>query len=172
KYNWQEANKQYLVTAISALKEEMLFFKKNQDLHKQFKLSSDLQSKLENLEQEMQNPPALAQLADLFRLTSFEQKIVLMCAASELDSDFVALFSDNGDIQKRTTPSFGLALSVFKDAHWSALSPESVLRYWKLIEVTEPSSITKSPLVINEQILHYLTGIQHLDGALEGMVEP
>jgi hypothetical protein len=59
------------------------------------------------------------------------------------------------------------------EAHWSALSPAAPLRRWRLIEVlNQPGTpLTTSPLRIDERVLHFLTGIQHLDDRLVGLLE-
>ncbi|MEO0934537.1 MAG: ATP-binding protein, partial [Cyanobacteria bacterium J06641_2] len=51
----------------------------------------------------------------------------------------------------------------------SALTPDAPLRKWRLIEVGPGNALTTSPLRIDEQILHYLTGIYHLDSRLESI---
>src|SRR5262249_9433378 len=63
---------------------------------------------------------ALDTFSTLFGLTSFERRIVLLCAGMELDGDFAnscaAAPGSGGD----PWPSFGLALAAFPDAHWDA----------------------------------------------------
>ena len=51
------------------------------------------------------------------------------------------------------------------------MTPAAPLRRWRLIEVVRGPLLTQSPLRIDERILNYLAGVQHLDERLEGLVE-
>ena len=119
----------------------------------------------------MSSPPALQTLSASFGLSAFERDLLLLCAGPELDSAFHALCAA-ADREKRSSPTFGLALAVLPGAHWSALSPAAPLRRWRLIEVGSGSTLNSSPLRIDERVLHYLAGVQHLDERLAGIVEP
>ncbi|MBV8138823.1 MAG: ATP-binding protein [Deltaproteobacteria bacterium] len=109
-------------------------------------------------------PAELEGLCATLGLTTFERKILLLCAGVELDSKLADLCGSR--------PTFGMALGVFSDAHWSALSPSRPLRYWRLIEVTSGDQLTSSPIRIDERILHYLTGIQVIDERLRPLLKP
>jgi len=82
-------------------------------------------------------PPALAALRRTFRLSRFECDVLLLCAGVELDGSFPALCAAAQGDPRRTAPTFGLALAVLPDAHWSALRPDGPLRYWRLVDVGE-----------------------------------
>jgi len=117
-------------------------------------------------------PAALDTLCDLFGLSPFERDILLLCAGVELDAMFAPLCaSAHGDPQ-RNYPSFGLALAALPGAHWTALTPDSPLRRWQLVLVEPGRALTRSPLRIDERILHYLLGVAHLDERLDGLVRP
>ena len=120
---------------------------------------------------ELSPPPALETLSRAFGLSTFERELLLLCAGVEFDAALAAaceqLHGRNGQRQ----PTFGLALSLLPDGHWSALTPSAPLRRWRLIEVTDSVSLTRSPLRIDERVLHYLAGIQYLDERLAGSVE-
>jgi ATPase family associated with various cellular activities (AAA) len=116
-------------------------------------------------------PPALETLCQLFGLSSFERAVLLMCAGMELDSKFAGVCANaNGD-PRRDYPTFGLALGALPQVHWSALTPDAPLRGWRLIELQGTSDLTRSRLRIDERILHFLTGVTHLDERLVGVVE-
>ena len=117
-------------------------------------------------------PPALDTLCATFGLSAFERKILLMCAAVELDSGFAELYQSGNKGQGSALPTFTMALAAFDDAHWSALVPGRPLRYWRLVEVLSGDALTTSPLRIDERILHYLTGVYSLDERLRGLIEP
>ena len=121
----------------------------------------------------MHAPPALDQLCATFGLSPFERDIVLLCAGMELDGRFAALCAAAQGDAARPYPTFSLALAALADPHWSALTPDAPLRYWRLIDVVIGSApLTLSPLRIDERVLHYLAGVQHLDERLAGIVEP
>ena len=120
----------------------------------------------------MSNPSALDMICAAFNLSPFERDILLLCAGIELDATFPTLCATAQGDPSRTYPTFSLALAALPEAHWSALTPNAPLRRWRLIEVHNNSGLTSSPLRIDERILHYLAGIQHLDDRLVGMLEP
>jgi ATPase family associated with various cellular activities (AAA) len=116
-------------------------------------------------------PFALDQLQQIFGLSPFEQDLLLLCAAVELEADFATLCASAGNSQHPyVTLSLALALSSQPD--WAALSPDRPLRRWKLIELGAGNAFTHSPVRIDEQILHYLLGNRHLNELLMGMATP
>ncbi len=117
-------------------------------------------------------PPQLEALSATFSLSPFEQNILLLCAAIELDSSFGALCASAQGDPARPYPTFSLALAALPEPHWSALNPAAPLRHWKLIDVSNQGGValTASRLRIDEQILHYLTGIHYLDERLMGLM--
>src|SRR5690554_4070370 len=167
--NWYEANKKFLMASIRLVKKEISNYFDEQTSSEAEQEIMQLEQEIENLRMKINQPPTIDILSEIFGLTSFERKILLLCASVELDSAYSQLTEDIKGQYIR--PTFALALSAFKDAHWSSLSPERPLRYWQLIDLSDKSEITKSPLFINERILHFLTGIEHIDESLLGIVE-
>ncbi|MEH2008605.1 ATP-binding protein [Nostoc sp.] len=117
-------------------------------------------------------PSALDRLCVTFGLSDFERNLLLLCAGVELDASFPILCAAACGNTQRTYPTFGLAMTVLEGMHWNAFTPAGALRRWKLIEVGSGSELMSSPLRIDERILHYLMGVQHLDDRLLGIVEP
>src|SRR5205823_728937 len=117
------------------------------------------------------SPSALDILCTRFALSPFERDILLLCAGVELDSRFAALCARAQGDPSRPYPTFSLALAALPSAHWTALTPAAALRRWRMIEIGSGSVLTVSPLRIDERILHYLAGVQHLDERLSGLVE-
>jgi ATPase family associated with various cellular activities (AAA) len=115
---------------------------------------------------------ALEVLARLFALTPFERDLLLLSAASELDSGFGSLLGKLNNDPTRQQPNFSLALAALPGAHWSALNPAASLRRWKLLEVVNGSTLTSSALRVDERVLHYLAGVNTLDARLLSMLEP
>ncbi|HEX6015559.1 MAG TPA: ATP-binding protein, partial [Geminicoccaceae bacterium] len=117
---------------------------------------------------------ALDALAVAFGLSSFERALLLLCAGIELDAGIAAACAAAHGDEHRQYATFSLALAALPAPHWNALSPDGPLRRWRMIEVVaQPgTALTASPLRVDERILHYLVGVQHLDERLTGLVEP
>ncbi|NEP18603.1 MAG: ATP-binding protein, partial [Leptolyngbya sp. SIO4C1] len=115
-------------------------------------------------------PPAIETLCQLFGLTPFERQIVLLCAGVELDARFASLCATLHGDPRQPYATFSLALEVLPEAHWTALYPDSSLRRWRLVEVGSSEGLTRSPLRIDERVLHYLTGGDHLDERLAALM--
>jgi len=118
----------------------------------------------------MPAPPALDRLAAAFGLTGFERELLLFTAADELDVQVgpVCAALTGGQL---AAASFGLALAVLDQPHWSALTPDRPLRRYRLVGMGE-GRLTGAPLRIDEQVLHYLLGIVQLDRRLSPYLVP
>jgi len=117
-------------------------------------------------------PSALEQLCTLFSLSPFERDILLLCVGMELDPNFELLCADAQGNRERNYPTFGLALSVLPNSHWSVLASQSPLQRWQLIEIGKEQTLTQSPLRIDKRILCYLLDEPCLDEQLAGIVKP
>jgi hypothetical protein len=111
--------------------------------------------------------PALDLVASAFSLSPFEQDLLLLVAAVELDSSFAALFAQAAGDSRATMPTFSLALAKLREPHWSAITPAAPLRHWHLVEVGAGDTMMQSPLRIDERVLHFLAGISYLDPRLQ-----
>lgn len=116
----------------------------------------------------MSPPPALIILANRFGLSRFEQQILLLCAASELDTRIGPLCARAQDDLNRPYATFALALALFDDPSWDALSPLSPLRHWRLLEINQPGAqpLVTSALRADERIVNFLKGLSYLDDRL------
>jgi hypothetical protein len=128
---------------------------------------ADLQAELEAAAQ-ADTPPALVLLAKRLGLTPFEQNILLLCAAMELDTRIAGLCAQAQENGNRAYPTFALALSLFDNPAWDALSPDRPLRYWQLLEINQPGAhpLTTSALRADEHIVNYLKGLDAFDDRL------
>ncbi|MCL2643236.1 MAG: ATP-binding protein [Candidatus Bathyarchaeota archaeon] len=117
---------------------------------------------------------SIERLSFLFGLSSFEKQILVLCAAQELDSEVKTLLAEVHGNPNMVYPTFGLALTCFPNAHWSAITPPAPLRRFRLIDLNlnTSTSITNVPLRISERILHYLKGVFYLDNDLQGIIKP
>ena len=120
------------------------------------------------------HPPALVLLGQRLGLSHFEQETLLLCAAMELDTGIASLCARAQGDPNRPYPTFALALTLFDAPAWEALSPEHPLRYWRLIEIHQPSGqpLTTSPLRADERIVNYLKGMNYLDDRLGPLLTP
>lgn len=117
-------------------------------------------------------PTALDTLCELFRLSPFERDLLLLCAGVELDSEVARLVAAASGEPRVAAPTLALALAALPGAHWSALTPAGALRRWRLITVGVGPALLHSPLRIDERVLHYLAGVEHLDTRLAGIARP
>ncbi|QKW11089.1 ATP-binding protein [Streptomyces sp. NA04227] len=117
-------------------------------------------------------PPlsTLATLTACFGLSEFEQQVVLLTAAAELDPTTGARCAAASGDPERAYPTFSLALAALAEPHWSALTPVAPLRRWRLVELDDESRLTASRLRLDERILHFLLGSPYLDARLHGML--
>ena len=63
---------------------------------------------------------ALEEPSSTFGLSSFERRIVVLCAGMELEPSLTALCAEAQGDAARQFPTFGLAPAAFPDAHWPA----------------------------------------------------
>ncbi|WP_243788595.1 ATP-binding protein [Saccharopolyspora gloriosae] len=114
-------------------------------------------------------PASLEVLASCFGLSAFERQVLLLCAAMELDVSTAGRCAAASG-SNRAYPTFSVALAAFPGPHWSALTPVSPLRRWRLVELDEESGLTTGRLRIDERILHFLLGSPYLDVRLHGLM--
>src|SRR5947209_4815041 len=170
--NWQDANQRYLPAALAAIRLKLERHAVEEDQQAEVSSSAPESDGIEEEMEAMSVPPALQTLCRVFGLSAFEREILLLCAGVELDSSFAHLCAAAQAEPARTYPTFGLALVILSEPHWGALAPNAPLRRWRLIEIRTGNTLSTSPLAIDERILHYLMGVQHMDERLAGIIEP
>ncbi|MGD3106851.1 ATP-binding protein [Streptomyces sp. YGL11-2] len=116
------------------------------------------------------SPRALDVLTACFGLTRFEQEVVLLTAAAELDPTTGARCAAASGDPARAHPTFSLALAALGEPHWSALTPVAPLRRWRLVDLEDETRLTTSRLRLDERILHFLVGSPYLDARLHGLL--
>jgi hypothetical protein len=118
--------------------------------------------------------PALLMLADRLDLSHFERDTLLLCAAMELDPGIGQLCARAQGHTACTYPTFELALSLFDDPSWDALSPSRPLRYARLIEIKRAGDrpLIGSPLQADERIVGFLKGLSVMDERLSSLMRP
>ncbi len=172
--NWHEANKDYLMASIDLVRGmlERRIHSRNDQAPNQEAAVGPVAEERERVRNSVPDGAALDLLERVFGLTSFERDLLLLCAGVELDTRMPDLCAACHGDPLRRTPTPALALAVLPSAHWNALTPDGPLRYWRLLEVGPGDCLTTSPLRIDERILHFLTGAQHLDERLSVISDP
>ncbi len=118
----------------------------------------------------------LRRLSERFGLSAFEQQLLLLGAAIELDSETSELCAEAQGSGRQGYLNFALALAVLPGAHLSALLPSAPLRRYRLLQLLPEldgfGSLTRTPLRIEERVLHQLCGLTYLDDALGELLQP
>jgi hypothetical protein len=119
-------------------------------------------------------PPAMSILARRLGLSNFERRVLLLCAATELDTRIASLCGAAQGDPRCDYPTFALAFALFDDAAWEALSPERPLRRWRLVEIHQAAAtpLVLSPLSADERIVSFLKGLNYVDPRLDALLAP
>jgi hypothetical protein len=157
---WAQANQAYLEAEFARLRHKLGLTKEPPG-----------EESLNWIREIMEAPSAIDALAQLFELTTFEREILLLCAGAEMDAVLASQYGDSRNPAVKASPiTFGLALGVLVDPHWSALTPDRPLRRYHLIEIEPGRGLTSAPLRIDERILHYMAGVNSLDPRLSPLI--
>ena len=165
--DWMENNDEYLAKALAWLRWRLSQFAQLPE--------TEMPEETEKPTAEGVNPPpALILLSQKLGLSRFEEEVLLLCVAMELDTSIARLCAKAQDNPHQPYPTFALALSLFDDPVWDAFSWESPLRYWRLIEIHQSGvqPLTTSGLRIDERILNYIKGLNSLDDRLVSLLIP
>ncbi len=114
---------------------------------------------------------ALDQLATLFGLTPFERDVLVLLTGYALEARFARACGAAAGVPTGTAVTFGLALAVLDDPHWSALSSARPLRCWQLVSV-DPGDLLHAPARLDEPILAHLIGMPAIDERLNPFILP
>ena len=129
--DWQQINETYLAHSLHWLRLRLSRLAKTDQLDKEIDGEINAYAKKMNKLADGELLPSALLLSQLFGLSVFEQHVLLLCAAMELDTRIPALCAAAQDNLQRPYPTLGLALALFDDPGWDALSPERPLRYWQ-----------------------------------------
>jgi ATPase family associated with various cellular activities (AAA) len=132
----------------------------------------ETQGEIERCRERLDAPAAIDRVSERFGLSDFERHLLLLAAGVELDSALADLCAAAAGGTRSHWASFGLALAVLPDAHWSALTPDRPLRHWRLLEPAEDTALAAARLRIDERVLHYLAGVNYLDPRLAPLLRP
>ncbi|MEH2362944.1 ATP-binding protein [Nostoc sp.] len=165
--SWRANNEEYLANELAWLRWRLSEFAQLPDIEKP--------KVTEMAIVEGMNPStALVLLSQKLDLSDFEQQVLLLCIAMELDPGIAPLCAKASDNSHQPYPTFALALSLFDEPTWDALCWERPLRYWRLIEIHQSGvqPLTTSGLRVDERILNYVKGLNSLDDRLVSLLMP
>ena len=120
----------------------------------------------------LDTPPALAMLCDRLGLSRFEQDVLLLTIATEIDTRFPSLLAQAQGDPNRPWPSFQLTLDLLPEPDWSAVTPVGRLRRWRLLEPGSGASTLHARLLVDEPILHHVVGMSYPDPRLMCWLRP
>ncbi|NJN19412.1 MAG: ATP-binding protein [Oscillochloris sp.] len=120
----------------------------------------------------------LATLAERLKLAEFEQQVVLLALAAELDRRYERLFGYLNDDLNRPRPSVDLAFQLFtrdlagRTARRRAFAPDAALRAQHIIQLSDESgTLPACGLKLDARIVGFVLGIERIDAALNGILE-
>jgi hypothetical protein len=154
--DWSEANQALLVAEFARL--EALLAGES---------AAAAQRHIDDCRATLPAPPAIDRLQSLFELSAFERDLLLLCAGVEMDDQIGQLCAQGG---RGPWASFGMALAILPQAHWSALTPVRPLRRRRLVALDSRDGLVGARLRIDERVLHYLAGINYLDTSLQAVL--
>jgi len=131
---------------------------------------AETQHQVDLLRADMQEPPAIDTLVEVFELSRFERDVLLLATGVEMDTRLAQLCGEAGH-PTRAWATFSLALATLPAPHWSALSPVAPLRRWRLVDIDENAGLTAGRLRLDERVLHFIAGLNYLDHRLHPLLE-
>lgn len=98
----------------------------------------------------------LDRVSEIAGLSAFERSVLLLAAGPDLVGAVASELAERTGVPHLT---FGAALAMLPDAHWSAIAPAGGLRRWLLLEPEDPTRIVTSRLLVDERVLHLIAGL-------------
>lgn len=121
--HWQDQNYLHLSQAIQQICQLMQQF------------SESASQPGETLSLDFPNETAIAQLQQQFQLSTSERDVLLLCIAMELVPQFPLFCATIPGFEYQPYPTFQLAKTIFSNFDWSALTENSPLQQWQLIQI-------------------------------------
>ena len=179
--DWHETNTQYLSLSVEWLRLKLNRLAETvtqKDTTSTAAINEDKEiNKIYSTLKEMESnepSPALVILKRRFGLFDFEQHILLLCAAMELNTWMPSLCAKAQDDANKPFPTFALAMSLFNDPTWETISSQRPLRYWRLIEMDKLTGqpMITSPIRGDERIVNFIKGLNYLDERIVRLTSP
>jgi hypothetical protein len=172
--SWQKNNSRWLSAALAELRQRLEKFSQKSVSENGATPKRVSAALPQETNPDTETPSALEVLSDRLPLSPFERNVLFLCAAMELDTRIAGLCARAQDDPQKNFPTFALALALFDEPSWDALSPERPLRFWRLIEISQLGAqpLTASALRADERIVNYVKGLNHLDERLSSLLSP
>ncbi|MGB3691417.1 MAG: hypothetical protein WBG70_15150, partial [Spirulinaceae cyanobacterium] len=167
--NGNETNPNNLITALTPIYQELINYTQRQQQQEVEDKSTVVTPELEVIASSL---PPLEKLCQTFSLSTFERNILLLCLCRVIFPDAPYWFTQAHSNPRADYPTLGLALQLWQDNHWSAITPTSPLRRWQILLIDTKEDITLAPLRVDETILHYLMEEDYHDGQLARFLKP
>lgn len=168
---WQQANLRYILGTLTLIKHQIhQFIAKVQGESDSWPEPPAIDPKA--FLADMETPPNLEILFQRYQLTPFEASVLLLCIGRAVHPEFPNLLAIANQHAEQSYPTFQLALKLFPDSHWQALTPNAPLRRWQLVRLAQGEDIAQARLQIDESILHYVLGEPYDDPVLREAIEP
>lgn len=121
-----------------------------------------------------ENIPAITILARQFNLSEFELQILYLLVVFEIDGSMPSLCAQFHNNPALNYPTFGMAMTLFPNPEWGAISPRSTLRYFCILNIHkyDATTLLNSPITLDERIVNYIKGLNHLDDKLTPYLLP
>lgn len=179
--NWHEKNARYLTVSLEWIRLKLAKLAAT--------LNDESDDSPEAINREQTISRAMASITDLesgeplpapvlikrrFGLSVFEQDLLMLCTAMELDTAIPSLCARAQDDPGKPYPTFALAMSLFNDPSWEAISAQRPLRYWRLIEINRLMNqpLISSPLRGDERIINFIKGLNYIDERISKFSAP
>ncbi|MGF1487525.1 MAG: ATP-binding protein [Prochloraceae cyanobacterium] len=95
-------------------------------------------------------------LCDKFDLTDFDRDVILLCLGVQIYSYWKNLCASASGDRQRNYVTFNLALSLFGEDNFKAVSDTAPMLYWGLIKIQPDLDFSYSKIAIDKQIYQYL----------------
>ncbi|MEN3334225.1 MAG: hypothetical protein V7641_3590 [Blastocatellia bacterium] len=123
---------------------------------------------------------ALPHLCEVFKLTRFEARCLLICLAPEIDRKYDSLFAYLHDDITAKKPSIDLLLNLLcgtldeRLAARQAFDPRAPLLKYRLLQITEnsfdgPATMLARSAKLDDRVVNFLLGVKQIDAQLDGM---
>jgi hypothetical protein len=172
--SWQENNSHWLCVALAELRQRLEKFCQKSASENGAEPKGYSTAPPQETKPDTETPSALELLGERLGLSPFERNLLFLCTSMELDTRIAGLCAHAQGDQLKPYPTFALALALFDEPSWDALSPERPLRYWRLIEINQLGGqpLTASALRADERIVNYIKGLNHLDDRVSSFLAP
>ncbi|HEV7310306.1 ATP-binding protein [Ensifer sp.] len=144
-----------------------LFWRRTEPVRVQRVSKAEVERARQALEETARNADMVpfALLSRQLGLSAFEQDVLLLAAAVEIDTGIAGHVGTVLNDPSRRAPTFELCLKLFEGGSWDALSPTRPLRGHGLIEMHQSGTVSmlSAPIRIDERIAAYIKGLNYLD---------